>query len=241
MGEIAHLPIDSEGAAMLGIAMFVATVAFPEDLAKRTRVAEAARAFALQVAKLRRPALKIQVKFLAPSSRALSQQIQQAGDRLALRRFRACEMAMHRMLGGKRLTFKIKRATGRLVEPLRVERMTTMQLAAEMAETMKRDATAAKRYLRTATSAGTALKHVWRESEPVLHLAFALRSELEERKIEPWRWPALLFVPDSIALLRRLIERGEASRAWLARFANLPLNRERQIRLLPEGCNEPSQ
>jgi hypothetical protein len=48
MGEVTHLPVDSEGGAALGILMFVATVAYPESHAKRDKLINAARAMLVQ-------------------------------------------------------------------------------------------------------------------------------------------------------------------------------------------------
>jgi hypothetical protein len=87
-------------------------------------------------------------------------------------------------------------------------------------------------YHRTETSANTVLKHVWSETRPVLHLAFALHGLMRERGMGAYAWPDLLFVPDPIALVRGLIRKGEVWRRGLFNQPNLRLSDVDPIRLV---------
>jgi hypothetical protein len=231
MGEVTRLPFDHAADAVVGIAAFVATVAYPGSIAKRQKIVEAGRAYCVKVAVYQQPEIPVKARLLQVSDAAISQQFRQAAYILATRRFPGGVMALQRLLGGREVKLEFSRQTGRLLRAPTVTGKGHTALAADVARELQ-EKSKYFAYHRTATSANTVLKHVWSETRPVLHLALALRGLMRERGLGAYDWPDLFFVQDPIALLKELVESGETWRRGLFDQPGLRLTGVEPVRLI---------
>lgn len=216
MAEVVRLFNTNEGEAILSIAVFIAVCAYPQDESRRAEVMRAFIAFletgGFQVWTAPHPMIRRRSQpryrgaVMSPQRR--DNIIRRAAYTLLSRRLAAIHLGVFRSYRPKGLTIeKTDRAFG------------CGYLAAGNARLGM--------YRRSAEAFGSlsdpsknVARLVWRESRPVLHLAYALRSELDRCGLAPWDWPFLAGQPDPCERVARLVR---AADVWARALNGIPL------------------
>lgn len=224
----AKLSVDDEASARLGIAAFIATVAYPKSIAKRDEVLCACKAFMVQYTGRRRPQMSLPAGLLTFPTHKIEREFRLVGLRLATRRFLAVDIAIERAWGS-RWTIEIDKRSGR-IRKIQTHRKSPTELNDDTAKRLR--AAKGLPYNRTLSTAHNVLKSVWSESRPVLHLAWALSGAMQRAGKSAWDWHHLLFVADPAAELRAMVDRAEQWRKILFALPELQLANVLPIRLI---------
>jgi len=198
----------SEGLARLSIAVLICACAWP-PIGTKAQSALFDRAMAAFIAGIER-ANGVRVSWrtraygIAPRRPAWREMtpenggklIQLTGHRLMMRRFPALELRECMMLRpeGQSVT-DTKSQFGRILAA-RAARFEFYRRGHAVTESMAKNID----------------RDVWRESRPVLHLAFALQRSFIAAEVSPWEWPALAAAANPQARLRRLVADAENAR-----------------------------
>jgi hypothetical protein len=200
----------SEGLARLSIAVLICACAWP-PIGTKPQLAAFDRAMAAFIAGIER-VNGVRVSWhsraygIFPRRRAWREMtpekgdklIQLTGHRLMMRRFPAIELRLRMS----------RRPEGQGVTQTLEGFARILAARAERAEFYRRA---------SAITDGTAKnisRDIWRESRPVLHLAYALQEAFFAADVSPWEWPALACAPDPQARLRRLVAEAENARRF---------------------------
>jgi len=207
-------------AAPLSIGRMVAVCAFPDSEAAQERVWNAFAALleshGARVSLTTRGGLAVRrAAWRDMTAAARDATLGRVAHRLLARRLRAVELVVLRTWRPPGLT------AGRI----------NAAMAEQNAEGSRRAGIYVRAPPRGAEAIRTAARNVdqlvWRESRPVLHLAYAIRAELDRLRLTPWDWPLLAAElvggrkAESVdARLRRMVR---AAQVWQRAFAAAPV------------------
>lgn len=183
----------NEGEACLSLAIIVAVTVFPHDLRRRNELMDAFAAWLVtrgcEVVQQPHPMLKIRRRaWLNMSKAKILHVLGQSAYLLRRRRLAAVELSF----------FRQYRPAGRSLNDVHNQFHKN-------------------RWGRsTSNSANNVRILVWSQSKSVLHIAYALKIELEYADISAWNWP-LLCVSNPVERLARLVKNAENWRLALQR------------------------
>ncbi len=223
--------------APLSIGLFVATCAYPAELATREKVGNAIAALleahGANVSLQYHPGFRRYGAWRRMTAGTRNRILDLAAYRLLSRRIAAVELSF---LRDYRPTEK----------PLKV-------IHEEFGRYLAAGNDRLSRYRRTNPTAENVARLVWRESRPVLHLAYSIRHELDRLDLSVWDWPllsAMCTATPTETPHERLTRMVASAAGWQAALrskpsaaaaARAPIRAEEQItiRLQDSVPNEP--